>query len=229
VTDHAPRHLISRLLLLVWCIWLLASWLINSSIESWEPEPTIRWLLLCAMVGLMLIWPAIRLSDPSAHRSVWPTLGDAVSLLVIFQVIILRLLMDLANQIEAATDAAPRIGELLRVHGPHVMLIDAVVVCWTLPVAMCIDLGRRRAAIGRTLAMLACIALLIGGGLVDPRHHPTALALSPIRALWSLNGPADVLDPMPLAWRLGALAGLTIALWIAAAALLRRQKAPAQP
>jgi hypothetical protein len=34
---------------------------------------------------------------------------------------------------------------------------------------------------------------------------------------------------MPLAWRLGALAGLTIALWIAAAALLRRQKAPAQP
>lgn len=213
--DFRPfrRHLFSRLLLLVWCVWLLGNWFIHGALEGWVGGPSMRWVLISAIIGLMLVWPAIRLTDPTPHRGALLTLADGLAMLAVFQLIILRLILDWSD------------GWLVRTGWslPRALLIDAVAVSWSLVTAMWIDLGRRCGPAGRTIAMALCVLGCFGGALLAGRESVTALALSPLQALWELSGNADLidLDPRPLAARLGVLVGGCIAFWIIAAAALR--------
>lgn len=207
------RHLISRLLLLIWCIWLLGNWFIHSRVESWIGPQTMRWLVLSSLLGIMLIWPALRLTDPTPHQSAWLTIGDLIGLLVIFQVIVVRLLLDWSG------------GNLVRSSWslPRAILIDAVVVTYAIIAAMWIDLGRRCGASGRTLAMIGCVgSIFLGSAFVGP-HSPGLLAISPIRSLWWLTGSMEFINPSPIAVRLGGLLIVCIVVWSFAARALRKR------
>lgn len=207
------RHLLSRLLFLIWCVWLLGNWLIHSRMESWIGPPTIRWLLLSALLGLLLIWPAVRLTDSTPHQGIWQTIGDLVGLLVIFQVIVLRLLLEWSD------------GSVVRNSWslPRALLIDGVVMTWALVAAMWIDLGRRCVSVGRSLAMLACVCSAFGGSMLVGVPSPWTMVVGPIRSLWQLTGSTDVIDPQPVVNRLAVLAAFVVAIWVIGARLLGRR------
>jgi len=60
--DRAARHL-----LLFWCIWLLGSWL--PAFLDTNPVP-IRWMAFAVIIGMMLLWPAYRLTQGAIdHRA----------------------------------------------------------------------------------------------------------------------------------------------------------------
>jgi len=208
-------HLFSRLLVLGWCVWLLGNWLIHGRMENWVAGPAMRWVLLSATLGLMLIWPALRLTDSSPHRSPRVVIGDLLAMWLIFQVIVLRLLLDWSG------------GSLVRTGWslPRALLIDGVVLTWAITTAMWIDLGRRCAGTGRTLAMVMCVVGTFAGTLAAGVRSDTALALSPIRSLWELTGSTDLIDARPLAWRLAIITGACIVLWVVLARSISRRTA----
>ena len=164
--------------------------------------PTVRWMLLSALVGLLLAWPAWRLSIASPIASTAATLTDLFLLLAIFQILIVRVSIDWPID--------------------HAMLIDAAVVVYALAAAMLIDLGRRGGLVGRTVAMTLCLAILVGPALaLGATTEPVRVALSPIRAVWVLADPRTMVDAAVIGRTLAAVAGAIVIIWIAGRVLMK--------
>jgi len=197
-------RLVSRSLLLGWCLWLLGSWAINLLIDGPAVMPTVRWMLVCALLGLTVGWPVWRLSMATPPMPTLATLFDMVLLLAIFQILIVRVAIDWPID--------------------HAVLIDAAVATWTLATAMLIDLGRRCGPSGRSLAMVGCLSLfIVPAAVVGPSDSDWAVAGSSLRAIWVLADPGTMVDGRSIGLCLAAIAGLVIVVWAVARGVMARR------
>lgn len=184
---HAPM-VVSRPLLLGWCLWLLASWVANlvaySPQRSWVMEidglehwrvpaesfiPIARSMMVSIAISIGMVWPAWRLSLSGPERAA-RTVSDGISLWLVAQVVVwpLRVLVELS-----LTDLA---------------LISATLGAVTALASVCITVGRRGGGPWRAAAMLTCAAALLGHWLLAYAGSGTALTrLSPLSTLWSLS------------------------------------------
>jgi len=136
-------RLISRPLLLGWCLWLLVSWAINLMLDGSAAMPAVRWMLVCALVGIMIAWPVWRLSLPTPPMPTLSTLSDLFFLWLIFQVLVLRVGIDWPID--------------------HAILIDAAVTT-NGDLVPGLSAGELRIDDGLTLQPLSRTFIEIGGG-----------------------------------------------------------------
>lgn len=226
-----------RLLLLGWCLWLLGAWIALWIVGGWT-VPALRSMVFAAVVGLMGLWPAVRLSqmtrryaalgadgrpeagDVTARewaRACRDTLLDWVSLNLIFQVVLWPL------QLAADWQTVQTIW------------LSITVASWSLITGLLIAWGRGTDHGGwRLLGMLFCVGLVVVEpalwclGWMSGVAGMPMMRLSPIQALWALSGPgmapeqatAVVIGQAPqiLSAAVAAVAG-----WAVLGALLARQ------
>lgn len=191
-----PEKLISRTLLLSWCGWLMASWLLclaafppratelnvaRSALDQAQRHlPAVRGTLVAAIIGISLVWPALRLTQQKTDRPALRCAGDLLSMLLVLQVVIwpLRVLVHWTIW--------------------QTVWIDLVIIGWSLPIGLWVYLGLRRAGSAvRLLAMVMCLATLIGppmvGVIID---QPSLAAVNPIAVLWNITRPMTS-QPVP--------------------------------
>jgi hypothetical protein len=198
-----------RALVLSWCIWLLVSWSITLAIGV--AVHAVRWVIFSAMVGLMAVWPAVRLSQQMIGRLPGPAVGgvrsrrqacaspavrvlatmlDWVCLVLVFQVVIWPLML-------VGRWSAEQTGWL-----------DAALLSWSLLTALLIGLGRVVPLAGaRLFAMLLCMLVLVGepawmalwgeGFAGISTGAGLRMRISPLQALWELTTTVRPYDPTP--------------------------------
>lgn len=168
-----------RLVIVAWCFWLLGAWAM-----AWLSDtsvPRVRWMLFAGSFGLMIVWPAFRLSERNTSDRVGgsasPVLLDWLGMILVYQAVIWSLHL---------------IANWPLVRG---LWLDAAVVSWSLLTALIVAVARRWPfALARTVGMLLCIALVFAEPvalvLADVAGRDGwAMRVSPIQALWELTGP----------------------------------------
>jgi hypothetical protein len=193
----------TRYLVLGWGLWLLGSWTVTLSISP--ASVAARWMVFSSAVGLMVLWPLLRLSqDIEPHIGVPQTLWDWLCLNLAFQAAIWPLQVNISWSLW------------------QVVWIDAAIAAWSLLTGALIATGIQwRSGIGRMFAMAMCLAMLLGEPLViwlinltrpgDPVGW--TLRISPLSALGDLTGGG------PQNWTLHVIAVVVAAaaLWSMAA------------
>ncbi len=199
-----------RGLVLVWTLWLLGCWGVTWMMDS--IGPAVRWMIFAALLGLMVVWPALRLSEGgggerrasngerrtengeqgsqlTARDSQLPvrrsqlearnsplgqTLLDWVSLMVVFQAVIWP----------------------LRLSGGWSMSqtwwLNGAVASWSLLTGLVVAWGVRFDKGGmRALAMVGCVALVVGEPLVGGVMGigGSTMWVSPLELVWRLTEP----------------------------------------
>ena len=209
---HAPtvgRSLeLPRGLIFLASLWLIGSWALAIGLRTpVEPSsasytPPVRMMLTCVMIGLMIAWPLLRLSQQPLRRPMTQAALDVIVLLSLVQVVIwpLRLVTPWSPQRMAAVDATIA-GWLL--------LAGAVVAAAT---------GTTRSG-PRSLAMLACVCMCLLGpalawiGVMTGIVAMDLVQLSPIMAIRTLTEGAGA-NPAPTQWRWIMLLGIgAVASW----------------
>lgn len=203
-----------RLLLLGWALWLLVSWAVNLALvgppglltdapfdrNAEAFVPAIQGMMISAWIGLAVIWPAARLSQPTPPYPTQYTLLDLLCLLsVLFAVM----------------------ATLMIVVGWSPLQVGVLILTFTgysTWIAAWVDLGRRLGGTGRSVCMLLCI-LTAGGAwmvTVDPQRLVT-LMFTPMTMLRTLSrsvAPLDLPDGLAVA---GVLTAGGLTLWTLAA------------
>ena len=171
-----------RLVVVVWCFWLLgawaAAWLSDTSV------PRTRWMLFAGSFGLMLAWPAFRLSEgqKTAERgagvgAATPVLLDWLGMVLVYQAVIWSLHFMAMWPLSRG------------------LWLDAAVLAWSLLTALIVAGARRwPGAVARCVGMLLCIALVFAEPIAIwlttiNGHDGWAMRISPIQALWQLTEP----------------------------------------
>lgn len=206
-----PRHVIfnpsSRELLLGWCVWLLGSW--GVSLRMDVATVATRWMIFGALFGLMILWPALRLSQdafrpnsyldesrggpPSRLRPSRLTplliLRDWLSMVLVFQAVIWPL------RVSAQWSIA------------QTVWLDGAVLGWSLLVAALVAWGcHSRLGAHRVTAMLLVMLLLFAEPLVMfianrmtvDTPVTWTMRVSPIEAMWALT--VEPIDYRPAPW-----------------------------
>lgn len=212
-----------RGLVLGWCLWLLGSWGVTLAVAT--TVPAARWMVYASMAGMLLIWPALRLSQgvwprvagglPWRRRVLLAAVGDWLSLNLVFQAVIWPL------QLIAGWSFT------------QTLWLDLGIAAWSALVSAVIAWGRQaRSAHGRTLAMLLCVGLLLAepamlaaGGLEAMRG---VAGIGPIVPIWRLTGPGEAFASAAVAPLIGSVAAAAVAGWLVlwAAGGLRRSENP---
>ena len=241
-----PRRGASRTpqgLMLLWCLWLLATWAI--AIVGNTGLPPIRWMILSAMLGLMLAWPLLRLmQDASPEQGPVRSPGDAsrepaplsrrpwsvmrqilrdwLALVLVFQVVVWPLRLT----------AMWSIGQAL--------VLDGSVAAWSLLAGAIVAwgcTGERPAR--RTVAMIVIVLLLFGEPLAMAAINAQAsrgqgfvwpMRVSPIETVWTATAPASDWIGGPWVERTIAAGVAAVLTWVALAVSLliaRRGESPA--
>jgi len=193
----------ARYLVLGWGMWLLGSWAVTLSISP--PAVAARWMVFSSAVGLMVLWPLLRLSqDLPARTGVQQALWDWLCLNLAFQAAIWPLQVNVSWSLW------------------QVVWIDAAIAAWSLLTGALIALGIQwRGGAGRMFAMAMCLAMLIGEPLIiwlinlarpgDPIGW--TLRISPLSALGDLTSR----DPQGWSLHIIAVVVAAAALWSIAA------------
>ena len=182
---------------LIWCLWLLGTWGVIGMTGWTGPAP--RWMLLSSMLGIMLLWPMIRLSQsarpaseplapvrpgpnrrPRAVLAVMLVLQDWLCLNLVIHAVFWPLRLSTRWSIELT------------------LWLVAAAAAWSLLTGLVLAWGRLRDTGGRrALAMAILVAVVFAEptahallGLVDQPSF-----VSPLDALWSLAMAAPGVDP----------------------------------
>lgn len=169
-----------RIIIIGWCFWLLGSWGV-----AWFSDtavPRARWMLLAGLLGMMLAYPAVRLSQSpnpdEPGRGAMQVLFDWLCLISVFQAVLWSLHLIAAWPLSRG------------------LWLDAAVVSWTLLAALIVGWARLYASsVIRTLGMALCIALVVAEPLVlwltgtRPGSEGWLLRVSPLQAVWELSSP----------------------------------------
>ncbi len=221
----------SRLLVLLWCLWLLGSWASTLLMES--AVPGVRWMVYAGLVGMMLMWPVLRLSQGTVATTGHdvdllprPTLvlahvvRDWLSLMLVFQSVLwlLRLTSDWSID--------------------QTLWLDGAIIGWTLITAGILAWGRLgHHGPRRALAMLLCVALifaepaamavweLLTRQSVDPNR---IMRISPISTIEGLTASPVEWRLEPWATQVGCVLLAASLVWMTLA-LRSRTNAPTQP
>jgi len=228
----------TRHVMLAWCLWLLGSW--GTTLWVDRTAPALRWMIFAAAVGLMIMWPMLRLSQPgdpprprkkknentrtparhaSACRAT-PTLRrlssprlilqDWFSLMVVLQATIWPL--SVTGQWSTIQTA----------------WLDGAIAAWSLLAAAITAWGRRsQRAIHRTLAMTIIVLLFVGEPIVQAivgygaangywQTTTWPMRISPIAILWELVEPADPvpITGEPYSYAIVSMAVAAVAAWV---------------
>ena len=224
---------------MAWCLWLVGCWAVTLWMES--AIPAARWMIFASTIGLLVLWPAVRLSQdllaldpgrehPGAAERLGPgseafdvhvlavLLLDWLSLNLVFQVVIwpMRLYATWGFQ--------------------QTLWIIATVMTWSLVSGLIVAWGcleplmhpgarpaRHRRTFRRPLAMLLCLGLLFAEPLfmvlVDalPASSPSGgwtMRISPIELLWQLTRHPSKFALAPWPGVIGAMAVAGILGWV---------------
>jgi len=168
-----------RGLILGWCLWLLGSWAATLWIAA--TAPAVRWMVYASMVGMMLAWPAFRLSQGRGRAGVAAVspmsaaLGDWLSLNLVLQAVIWPL------QLIAGWSLT------------QTLWLAGALASWSALIGVLIAVGRTcRGAGSRIVAMLGCVAVVlaepVGRVLLSPGTGLSGgWGLSPVGPLWELT------------------------------------------
>lgn len=215
----------------------MAAW--GLTLASSSVVPGTRWMVFAAAIGLMGVWPAVRLSlasrGPGSTSRPWAAARNAASdwlaMVILLQMVIWPLW--LAG------------GKWTLVGGPQVFAtrwsaaqtgaISATLVSWSAVTAWLVAWGGVRGTRGAaTLAMAGCLLLMIGGPVIHAMMTATgvgpvveARGFGPVATLWALTqAKADVVVarylPGIAATALAALVG-----WIGLIVVSRLLRRPA--
>ena len=209
--SNQPVRIVSRSLLLAWCVWLLVSLLIHHALDApsahWLPTtdslvPMGRWMLTSMMIGLAVMWPLWRLSRDAEPFALARIVADAVCLLALAQVVVGCLSID----------------AYMRWSPVQLLLVDLTLTAWTALTAFCVWLGYRRAGVGRrAVAMAACILLVIGGPVCAAwTGWAFAARCSPLPTLWQLSERLSYGQSSVIAGQLATVGVIAAVLWTAA-------------
>lgn len=209
-------------MLLWWCLWLLGSWLVIRKVEglhlrllpphgllSPAGPPESRRMMFACLLGLMLLWPALRLSQcpsrgarPVEARRVSRVLLDWLGMVLLVQVVIWPL---------------QQMGDWTRLQTAWIAtmigawsLLTAVIVAWGM-------LGERGTR--RTVAMALCAALIFGEPmlmwLVTAMGGPSwFMSVSPIQTMWALTTNRVDFALYPAVWHVTAAAAAALVAWV---------------
>jgi hypothetical protein len=197
-----------RALVLGWCMWLLISWSITLAIGA--TAHAVRWVVFSALVGLMGVWPALRLSQQlpgrsdapatwrgaenkaSAPRRVLATGLDWLCLMLVFQVVVWPLMV---------------VG---RWSVSQTLWLDVAIGAWSALTGVFLGLGRVVPVSGaRTWAMMLGMLLIVGepaamialghgpASVFNPTGAAQAMVISPVQAVWELTTTIQPSDPTP--------------------------------
>ncbi|MGB0767388.1 MAG: hypothetical protein ACPGYV_06730 [Phycisphaeraceae bacterium] len=197
-----------RFVIVVWCFWLLGAW--GAAWLSETSVPRVRWMLFAGSFGLMLVWPAFRLSEavPRSEpgRGALQVFLDWLAMIGVYQAVIWSLYL---------------LAGWPLVRG---VWLDAAVVSWSLLSALIVAGARLWPGGGaRLVGMALCVALVFAEPVFIWLSFATggegwAMRVSPIQALWELTRPTggliDPWDKHTLAVALTAAMGWSaLALW----------------
>lgn len=191
-----------RGLILGWCLWLLGSWIVLWTVGGWT-IPALRAMVFASTLGLLGLWPAVRLSQmtrryPATDQRGLPASGGEVTrrewaracrgtlldwfcLNLVFQAVLWPL------QIAARWPVMQTVWLALAVAGWS--LLTGLVIAW----GRGTDRGAWRAG-----AMVGCVALVVVepalwclGWMAGALGMPM-MRLSPLQALWTLSAPGVI-------------------------------------
>jgi hypothetical protein len=210
-------HRSSRVLLLAWCLWLLGNWTATLVVFWAVPaRPAMRWMMLSGALGLLVFWPALRLSQGAPAPSLGQVLRDWLSLNLVFQAVIWMLWY--TNQWKAG----------------QTFWLDAAIICWSLLAGALLGWGTRfPRGRARVTAMALCLLLVFAepAVLLLGRHLEAAwrMRISPLGAMWALtDSPADaVIGPWTGTITCAGVAAVVA--WAGLFAFFRRPRRGAHP
>ena len=202
--------LLSRGLILLASLWLIVSWQIAIGVRapvetsSASYTPGVRLMLMCVVIGLLIAWPLLRLSQPAHPFPIRRTLLDLIVLLALVQVVIwpLRLITPWSTARTAA--------------------IAASLVGWTTLAGAIVAsaVGSPRAG-PRNLAILACLAMCLAGPTIGWLRLVVGLgpgrmvSFGPPLEIYGLTGGGGA-PPAGEQWRWIVVLGLaSVAAWLA--------------
>lgn len=205
-TRDQTDSVFSRPLLLAWAGWLLGSWVVNLWIDSPSPMSTIslvsivRGMLQSIVIGLVIVWPAWRLSKPRERNAGVESAADMFLMLLVSQTIVWAMRMIVGwTVIQTA-------------------MVIATIVVTGAAAAQITWWGRlAKTGTGRALAMVGC-ALILGGGWLWTWVTGQSVAphWSPMATLWHWADPGHTHAGLA---RLGAqlvgVSGVTALAWAA--------------
>ena len=180
----APAESSARDLVLLWCLWLLGSWLV-SGLGGWQVAAP-RWMVFASLTGFMLMWPALRLGqDLGWALSAGVVLWDWFCLNLVFQAVVWPL------QVSAEWTLA------------QALWLDGALAGWSLLTGLVlVGVGRWTSPAGRVAAMGLCLLLVLGEPLLLAIMSLARLGavwpmwISPIDTVWALTEePARIWPP----------------------------------
>lgn len=164
-----------RVVIIAWCFWLLGSWG-----AAWMADtglPRVRWMLFAGLMGMMLVWPALRLSQPVHPREPGRGAGQAfldwLAMVLVFQAVIWSLRLIAGWSIERG------------------YWLDGAFLAWTLLTALIVGWGRTMPThAGRLCAMALCLGVVLAEPLaigLFGMPGPEAMRVSPVQAVWAMT------------------------------------------
>ena len=177
-----------RVMVLGWCMWLLGTW--GAALLADSAVPATRWMLFSSFIGLMALWPTVRLSlDRGDFRYTnTEVLMEWLALTTIFQAVVWPL------------------GITAQWSFLQTLWLDGAVVAWSLLTALFVATGvRSRRTFHRLLATALCLLVLVGEPLImtlvsigvrPGQSHGWVMRISPIQTIWALS-------EMPIEWSSG--------------------------
>lgn len=209
--------------MLAWTLWLLLAFFLNLYVDggldsTWAGSvntrshlddkaraaiPAARWMLQSALVGLMLIWPALRLSQRTPPMPSLATAVELLGLLIVLQVVVWPI--HLTRRVWSIEQA---------------VAMDVALAFYATLAAVAVDVGRRGGHWRRTGAMAACVAMALGGIVVAPAETSATPWHSPPLAIWSLSQPQQFGAEQSTAWQLVAATAVVAVAWAALARVL---------
>lgn len=168
-----------RIVIVVWCFWLLGAW--GAAWLSETSVPRVRWMMFAGSFGLMLVWPAFRLSeqvksDEPGHGGL-AVLLDWFAMVGVYQAVIWSLHL---------------LAGWPLVRG---VWLDAAALSWSLLTALIVAAARRwPTGLARMVGMGLCIALVFAEPVliwltVISGGQAWSMRVSPIQAFWELTQP----------------------------------------
>ncbi|MEM9346277.1 MAG: hypothetical protein AAGB26_06655 [Planctomycetota bacterium] len=194
-----------RIVIVVWCFWLLGAW--GAAWLSDTSVPRVRWMMFAGSFGLMLVWPAFRLSEQAEPEK--PGYGsmqvllDWLAMIGVYQAVIWSLHLLAAWPL---------------VRG---IWLDAAVMAWSLLTALIVAAARRWPhGLARLVGMGLCIALVFAEPVavwlaVISGGEPWQMVVSPIQALWELTQPPNRSRISPWDQRTLMIAVIAVMGWMA--------------
>jgi len=204
-----------RILVILFCVWMLCSWFIAQMSDALV-RPA-QWMVLCSVIGMMVFWPVLRLSqwrDDAAlldngsadtRRTPGRIFMDWFCLNILFQTVVWPLHMNAHWRPD------------------QTLWISLTLASWSLLTGAIIAMGcRTDRPLRRVVAALICILLLTGEPLLVAAtgrlgDESMTFLTSPLALFWQLTGVAAQwtswpwLIQTPVAFIAGVLAWIIVA------------------